>query len=87
MLTLLKFKADWCKPCQAMKPFVEQLDAENDDLIVRDVDIDDNPQERANYYVRSVPTFVLIRDGQEIARKTGSCTLGELREFLEENRG
>lgn len=87
MLTLLKFEASWCKPCQNMKPIVEKLDADDDQLIVANIDIDDNPQERANYNVRSIPTFVLIKDGAEIGRKVGSGTLSEMKAFVDEHRG
>lgn len=83
MLTLLKFKADWCKPCQALKPAIEQLDADDDQLIVKEVDIDDNPQLRAEYYVRTIPTLVLIKDGKEVARRNGGGTLTELKEFVD----
>ena len=83
MLTLLKFKADWCKPCQAMAPIVKQLDEEDDNLIVQDVDIEANPQVRADYHIRSIPAFVLLKDRQEIARHVGSCSLSELKEFVD----
>jgi thioredoxin 1 len=86
MLTLLKFKAEWCNPCKAMSPIVAQLDAEDDGLIVQDVDIEDNPQLRADYFVRAVPTFVVIKDGKEVARRVGSATLSELRELVDGSR-
>lgn len=87
MLTLLKFHAEWCNPCKAMAPIVEQIkDEYSDTLIVQDVNIDDNPQLRADYSVRSIPTFVLIKDGKEIDRKNGSGTLSEMMEWLDVDR-
>jgi len=86
MQTLLKFHASWCGPCKAMAPIVEQLDAEDDNLIVTSVDIDDNPQLRADYNIRSIPAFVLLENRKEVARKVGSCTLSELRSFVDESR-
>jgi len=86
MLTLLKFEASWCAPCQAMGPIVKQLDEEDENLIVSCIDIDDNPQERINYHVRSIPTFVLLKDKKEIARKTGSATLGDMKGWINESR-
>lgn len=87
MLTLLKFYADWCGPCKAMTPVVEQLDAEDDNLIVTNINIDDNPQVRADYHIRSIPAFVLLKDRQEVARRTGSATLTELKKWVDESRG
>ena len=86
MLTLLKFEAPWCGPCNAMNPIVKQLDDEDNNLIVTHIDIDSNPQERVNYNVRSIPTFVLIKDGEEIARKVGSGTLSEMKDWISESR-
>jgi thioredoxin 1 len=86
MLTLLKFEASWCKPCQALAPIVKQLDEEDETLIVTAVDIDDNPQLRADYHIRSVPTLVLISEGKEIARRTGGGLLSELKAWVDESR-
>ncbi len=86
MLTLLKFYAEWCKPCAALKPTIEKLDAEDDYLIVSNVDIDDNPQLKVDYSIRSIPTLVLLRDGEEVARKVGSSSLGELKAWVDEHR-
>lgn len=83
MLTLLKFYADWCGPCKNMAPLVEKLDAEDEMLIVSNVNIDDNPQLRAEYGIRSIPAFVLLEDRKEVARKIGSCTFSELKEFVD----
>lgn len=84
MLTLLKFYADWCGPCKAMIPTMDKLKEEfSDDVIFSDVNIDDNPQVRAQYGIRSIPAFVLVKDGQEIDRKVGSATYGDLETWLE----
>ena len=87
MLTLLKFKAEWCAPCKAMLPAMETIKEEfKDTMIVSDVDIDDNPQLRLDFHIRSIPAFVLVKDGKEISRSIGSKTIGELRDWLNESR-
>jgi len=86
MLTLLKFEASWCAPCKAMNPVVDQVKADNDQLIVTRIDIDENPQERTNYNVRSIPTFVLIKQGKEISRKTGQLSVSAMKDWLDESR-
>ena len=87
MLTLLKFKADWCGPCKAMTPVINKLMEENKDVIFQEVDIDNDPQLRAEYAIRSIPSFVVLKDRKEINRKVGSGTLSEMKEFLDECRG
>lgn len=85
MLTLMKFYADWCKPCTAMMPVMEKVKAEfNGEVIFVDIDIENNPQVRSDYHIRSIPAFVLLREGKEIARKTGSASATELTSWLEE---
>lgn len=87
MLTLLKFKAEWCGPCKAMLPTMDAIKEEfKDTVIVSDVDIDDNPQLRVEYHIRSIPAFVLIKDRKEIARSVGSKTLSEMKDWLNESR-
>jgi len=69
-------------------PTMDQLKIDlEDEIKFTDVDIDNNPQLRADYHIRSIPAFVLIKDKQEVARKTGSAGLGELKEWLDESRG
>jgi len=87
MLTLLKFEASWCAPCKAMNPVVDQVKADNDQLIVTRIDIDENPQERINYNVRSIPTFVLVKEGKEISRKTGQLSVSAMKDWIEESSG
>lgn len=85
MLTLMQFKAEWCGPCKAMQPTVEKL-KEDEGLIISVVDIDNNPQVRLDYQIRSIPAFVLIKDRVEVARKIGSASLSDMQEWINEFR-
>lgn len=86
MHTLLKFYADWCGPCTAMQPVMDQLKTDMaETVIVANINIDDNPQSRLDYHVRSIPCYVLLEDGKEISRKTGSATLSEMKEWINES--
>jgi thioredoxin 1 len=69
---LVKFEADWCGPCKAMKPMVEEIAAEySGRLTVATLDIEQNNQTVYRMGVRAVPTVVLFKNGQVFAQKVG----------------
>jgi thioredoxin 1 len=69
---LLKFEADWCGPCQAMKPMVEDIAREYDGrLTVATLDIDQNNQTPYRFGVRGVPTVMLFKGGEVVGTKVG----------------
>lgn len=79
MNKLLCFTAEWCGPCQGMKPTIEKLDQER---VVR-YDIDKDVEMRTKYEVRMVPTFVLVdENGNELDRQTGSAPLSKFEQML-----
>ncbi|HKI73593.1 MAG TPA: thioredoxin family protein [Pseudomonadales bacterium] len=85
MKTLLKFEADWCGPCQAIKPVVNDVVARHTaDVTLQTVDVDDpaNVALVQAHGVRAIPTLVLL-DGEEVVR-THRGTLGaaELERFI-----
>ena len=69
---LLKFEADWCGPCQAMKPMIEDIARDYDGrLTVATIDIDANNQTPYRFGVRGVPTVMLFKGGEVVATKVG----------------
>ena len=69
---LVKFEADWCGPCKAMKPMVDEIANEySGRLKVTTVDIEDNQQTVYRLGVRAVPTVVLFKNGEVFAQKVG----------------
>ncbi len=69
---LLDFYADWCGPCKAMEPTVRALQQKG--YPVQRINIKDNPELAAKYGVQSIPCYVMLVDGQEADRITGSNT-------------
>ena len=87
MLTIIRFYADWCGPCNAMLSTMNEIkEFYKDEVIFTDVNIDDNPQLRVEHQIRSIPAFLLFKDRTEVSRKIGSATLSELKEFIDEHR-
>jgi thioredoxin len=76
---LLKFEAEWCGPCKAMKPAIDELASEYGDRItVATLDIDQNNQTPYKLGVRGVPTVMLFRNGQMVGQKVGLARKAEL---------
>jgi putative thioredoxin len=80
---LVDFWATWCGPCKTLGPLLEQLATEYKGAFrLGKVDVDKNQQLAAMFGIRSVPTVVLVKDGQIADGFAGALPLGQLREFL-----
>lgn len=85
MKTLLKFEADWCGPCQQIKPIVtEVIDSHADEVQLQTVDVDDpaNMSLVQAHNVRAIPTLVLL-DGDAVLRThRGALGKADLEQFI-----
>ena len=61
---LIDFWASWCGPCRMLSPVVDQIAEELDNVIVGKVNVDDEPELAAAFDVQSIPTLVLIKNGE-----------------------
>jgi thioredoxin 1 len=69
---LVDFWAPWCPPCRMLAPELEKLaEEERGALTVAKLDIDQNAEAPARYGVQSIPTLLLFKGGQEVARLVG----------------
>ena len=69
---MIDFSATWCGPCQKVAPIIEALANENPDFLVGTVDVDMQPMLAARFQVRSIPTVVLLKDGQIVKQFLGA---------------
>jgi thioredoxin 1 len=70
---LVDFWAEWCVPCHMVSPVVEEIGNEKGEgLKVAKLNIDDNPQAARTYGVMSIPSLILFKSGQEVARVIGA---------------
>ena len=82
-LILKKFYADWCGPCQMMKPVVEEFKEKHPEVEVIEINIDDEEELAYKYEVSTIPCLVLERDGEEVAREIGVVPPKKLEKMLE----
>ena len=76
---LVKFTADWCGPCKAMQPVLEEIAVEHEDrLTVAAVDVDECPDVASRYGIQGVPHLILFSGGEIIARMAGARPKNEL---------
>ncbi len=68
---LVDFYADWCGPCKMLSPIVDEVAQENEDIKVVKVNVDDSQDLAMKYQVMSIPTLVVIKEGNEINRSVG----------------
>ena len=80
---LVDFWAEWCGPCKAIGPALEELAGEYaGKLTIAKVDIDSNPKTPTAYNVRGIPTMVMFKDGKPVSTKVGAAPKSALREWI-----
>ena len=82
MNTVYYFTADWCNPCEKVRPIVKELNREQTDVLFQTIDVDDNLDLISKFSVRSVPTFIFFEEGIEKRRITGAQTKEQLENFI-----
>ena len=80
---LVDFWAEWCGPCKAVAPVLDELAKDYaGKLTVAKVDIDENPVTPNEYAVRGIPTMLLFRDGKLLDQKVGALPKSALKDWI-----
>lgn len=75
---LVDFNADWCGPCRLLKPSLEELANEKDNVKIVSINIDDEYELAEQYGVQSIPCLVLFKNGKEEKRNVGLISKDEI---------
>jgi thioredoxin 1 len=82
-MKIIDFYADWCQPCKAMEPIVEQLLTEHPRVKIEKINVDKQPDYAQLHGVMSIPTFIFVDDrGEEVGREVGSVNKESLEQHI-----
>ena len=83
---LVDFWAEWCGPCKALMPVVEELAGELGDKVkVVKINIEEAPDTPTKYGLRGVPTLMIFKDGKVVDTRVGGMPKAQLSDWVSEN--
>ena len=80
---LLDFWAPWCGPCRMVAPIVEEIAEEREDVLVGKINVDEEMELAMQFGVSSIPTLVVIRGGEAVAKSVGYRPKADIEKLLD----
>lgn len=83
---LVDFWAEWCGPCKAIGPALEEIAGEKREILsIVKLNIDENPLTPQKYNVRGIPTLLIFKNGEVVAEKMGALPKSQLESWIEQS--
>lgn len=83
-VSVVDFWAEWCGPCRMVGPIIEELSSEYDGkVLVGKVNVDENPEVSMKFGIRSIPTILILKDGQVVDKQVGATSKQVLLDKIE----
>lgn len=79
---LIDFWASWCGPCRMVGPIIDEIAKENSDIKVCKVNVDDEPELASEFNIMSIPTLVVMKDGQVLRQSMGAKPKSQILDLL-----
>lgn len=79
---LVDFWANWCGPCKMLGPVLEQVAAKVDDVQIVKINVDEESSVAEKYNIMSIPTLLLFKSGECVAKSVGFISEGQVMEFI-----
>lgn len=75
---IVDFYADWCGPCKMQSPIIDKIAEEHNEIRVGKVNVDDNQELAEKYGIMSIPTILVIKNGEVVKQFVGLTTKDEI---------
>ena len=80
---LIDFYADWCGPCRMVSPIVDEIAQEHPEYLVGKINVDDEPELAMKFGVISIPTLVVMKNGEIVDQQAGARPKAQILSMLE----